>query len=164
VEYEKLAFVARAVLHESSPRVMAVLDPVLVTISNLSDLVDESVDSGPRFSPAAKEGASPEIECTVPDFPHDVTRGCHSLRTADKVYINRSDCSLVKDSDFFGMMEGQVVGLKYIGKVRVDNIQQNAEGDITNINVTAIAPSDPTRPKSTIQWVPFENSIPATVS
>jgi hypothetical protein len=80
------------------------------------------------------------------------------------VYINRSDCSLVKDSDFFGMMEGQVVGLKYIGKVRVDNIQQNAEGDITNINVTAIAPSDPTRPKSTIQWVPFENSIPATVS
>lgn len=162
VEYEKLAFIARSALHESSPRVMAVLDPVLVTISNLSVLVDSSVAAAPKLSSSAVEGA-PELECTVPNFPHDTSRGSHSLLMTDKVYINRSDCSAEPKEDFFGMMVGQVVGLKYAGKVRVDAVKQDADGKVTRVVVTAISPAEPTRPKSTIQWVPFENSIPSTV-
>lgn len=80
------------------------------------------------------------------------------------MYINRSDCSLAtNDSNFYGMMAGQVVGLKYVGKVRVDSLQQDAEGRVSSILVTALSPSDPVKPKSTIQWVPFEDSVPVTV-
>ena len=89
---------------------------------------------------------------------------CSALLAAAQVYINRCDCSLATaDSNFYGMMAGQVVGLKYIGKVRVESLQVDAEGKVTNILVTALPPSDPVRPKSTIQWVPFENSVPVTV-
>jgi hypothetical protein len=166
--------VARAVLHESSPRVMAVLEPVQVTITNLAALVDHSAASGPRFAPAKESSAQEQgqgqgqgqglVECSVPNFPHDPARGSHTVCATNQVFINRADCSLVQSSDFYGMMEGQVVGLKYLGKVRVDSMQQDEEGGVTNIFVTALPPSDPAKPKSTIQWVPFENSVPATVS
>ena len=95
MEYEKLAFVARSVLHESSPRVMAVLDPVQVTISNLAALMeakpgaegqqDATASFSLRLTEAAKEGSLAEVECCVPDFPHDPSRGTHALRCSDKV-------------------------------------------------------------------------------
>ena len=163
VEYERLAFVARGILNDSSPRVMAVLDPVVVKIHNFAAFVDESSSSGPRFTSDPKEGAPDEVECTIPNFPHIVDRGNHTLRASSRVYINKSDSSLEKNDDFFGMMEGQVVGLKYLGKVMVDSIKADCDNNVVEIAVTAIAPSDSRRPKSTIQWVPFENSIPATV-
>lgn len=56
------------------------------------------------------------------------------------------------------------MGLKYVGKVHVDSLQVDAEGKVSHIHVTALPPSDPVKPKSTIQWVPFENSVPVTVS
>ncbi len=74
---------------------MAVLDPVLVTINNLTAFVEGS--SGPQLSAAAKEGASSEVEVSVPNFPHDPTRGSHTIRITEKAFINRSDCSLVKN-------------------------------------------------------------------
>lgn len=107
---------------------------------------------------------SVKVECTVPDFPHDASRGSHTLSTSTKVYVDRSDVSVVHDSDFFGMMAGQVVGLKYLGKVLVEAIEQDNEGNVSHIRVAAVPPSDATKPKSTIQWVPFATSVPATVS
>lgn len=99
MEYEKLAFVARAVLHESSPRVMAVLDPVQVTIASFSSLLEghqEGEKEGKASASAslslrlakAKEGSDakcPQVECSVPDFPHDPSRGSHTVRCSDKV-------------------------------------------------------------------------------
>jgi hypothetical protein len=78
-------FSARGVLHEKSPRVMAVLDPVLVVISNFDEVAGESASAG-------------VVEWDVPDFPHDPERGSHKVQMASTVYVDRSDVRLQDSS------------------------------------------------------------------
>ena len=59
---------ARAALHESSPRLMAVLDPLPVLLAR---------DSFAQIS--------------VPDFPFDPSRGAHAVTLGNEVYIERAD-------------------------------------------------------------------------
>ena len=75
-------------LHEKSPRVMAVLDPVLVVIANLLDVAgaDAVVSEG---------GAAGVVQWEAPDFPHDPARGTHFVQMVSTVYIDRSDIRLV---------------------------------------------------------------------
>ena len=64
---------ARGCLHETSPRIMAVLQPVKVVISNLKTVM----------------GDAPELQ--VPDFPFDPSRGSHSIVMTCEVFVDASD-------------------------------------------------------------------------
>lgn len=72
MHYERLDAIARSVLHDSSPRLMAVLEPLLLIISK---------DSFGLLS--------------VPDFPFDLSRGTHSVAMGSEVYIDRQDFRMV---------------------------------------------------------------------
>lgn len=60
---------------------MAVLDPVLVVISNFDEVAGESATGG-------------VVQWEVPDFPHDPERGSHRVEMASTVYVDRSDVRL----------------------------------------------------------------------
>lgn len=65
---------------------MAVLDPILLIISGLSEAVGKAVSN------------EDPIVWDVPDFPFDPSRGTHTVPMTDRIYVDRSDVRLV-DSD-----------------------------------------------------------------
>lgn len=68
----------RDVLNVTAPRVMAVLSPVRVTISNYSA-------DGPRI-------------VKVPNFPTEPEKGYHEITFDDTIYIEASDFKEVNES------------------------------------------------------------------
>jgi len=77
-------------------RTLAVLDPVLVNITNMKD--DEvRVIEAADFPALGKESST------------------HKIEGRNKVYVERSDVLHVAHKDFFGMAPDTLVGLKYFG-------------------------------------------------
>eukprot|EP00604_Paraphysomonas_vestita_P003143 CAMPEP_0174820862 /NCGR_PEP_ID=MMETSP1107-20130205/4962_1 /TAXON_ID=36770 /ORGANISM="Paraphysomonas vestita, Strain GFlagA" /LENGTH=619 /DNA_ID=CAMNT_0016037017 /DNA_START=191 /DNA_END=2050 /DNA_ORIENTATION=+ len=151
VEYDRLAAVARNILHESSPRVMAVLDPILLIISGLSEAVGKAVSN------------EDPIVWDVPDFPFDPSRGTHTVPMTDRIYVDRSDVRLVDSDDFFGFAPNKIVGLKYACRVRVTSIETDSNDNIIQVLVEALPLNSTDKPKSTVQWVPSHLNVPAEV-
>lgn len=148
VQYERLASIARAQLHDTTPRVMGVVYPLKVVIS------------GRDFSNAAAN------TFTVPDFPFDVTRGTHTVTAESYVYIDRSDFRLEDSEDYFGLAPGKVVGLKYAFRIRCDSVETNkSTGEPILLRCTALPDSDAPedKPKGTIQWVPASTAVKVEV-
>jgi len=108
VQYERLAATARNVLHETSPRVMAVLDPILVVLSGVPDDASEPI--------------------TVPDFPFDPSRGSHTVDLGSRVYIDQSDFREVDSEDYFGLAPNKAVTLKYAHKIHCDTVEKDDSG------------------------------------
>jgi len=142
VQYERLAATARNVLHETSPRVMAVLDPILVVLSGVPDDASEPI--------------------TVPDFPFDPSRGSHTVDLGSRVYIDQSDFREVDSEDYFGLAPNKAVTLKYAHKIHCDTVEKDDSGRVVRL-LCSVLPSDAPAPKGTIQWVPFANAVPAEV-
>lgn len=77
-------------------RTLAVINPVLVKITNM------------------KEGEVIPIE--APDFPRLGDKSpLHKLSGMNQVYIERDDVLHMAHKDFFGMAPGTLCGLKYFG-------------------------------------------------
>jgi glutaminyl-tRNA synthetase len=146
VQYERLNAHARNGLHETSPRVMAVLQPLKLVISG-RDLAGDAAN------------------ITVPDFPFDPTRGSHVLRIENEVYIDRSDFRLEDSEDYFGLAPGKVVGLKYAFRVRCESVETNGSGAPVLLRCVALPDSDlaEDKPKGSIQWVPASTAVPIEV-
>ena len=111
VEVQKLHYWGRWDLNNTSPRVMAVLDPVLLVVTNWEE--------------ERKKGSFPLVlEKMAQAFPQDgesFERGQRTLRFDGSagIYIERSDFrndAGVKKS-FFGLAPGKCVRLKYIGLI-----------------------------------------------
>eukprot|EP00605_Chrysophyceae_sp_TOSAG23-4_P001647 GSChrysophyteH1.ASY1.ANO1.1808.1 assembled CDS len=97
---------ARTVLHETSPRIMGVVEPIKV-VTHLD----------------------------VPNFPFDVTRGTHPVPlptpNADgnvELYIDNGDFRMVDDPDFFGLAPNKMVGLRYYARIFCESVDCNADG------------------------------------
>jgi len=139
IQYEKLQSWARQILHDVAVRAMAVLEPVKVVITNLTE----------------------PIELDVPNFPFAPERGSHKVTITPTVYINSSDFKTEKSDDYFGLTPDGDVLLKYAFPVHCNEIQYDENGQLTTIFVTAdFAKSF--KPKGTIQWVP-EGSLECEV-
>jgi len=143
VQYERLNAFARNGLHETSPRAMAVLQPLKVEISG-RDL----------------SGAAGDI--TIPNFPFDPTRGSHTVRIENTVFIDKADFRTEDSEDYFGLAPGKVVGLKYAFRVRCESVETNAAGEVVLVRVVALPDSElaEDKPKGSIQWVPASSAVP----
>lgn len=62
---------------------MAVLDPVLLVISGLTEATDKTVS------------VENPILWDVPDFPFAPDRGSHTVPMTDRIFIDRSDVRVV---------------------------------------------------------------------
>lgn len=102
----------RKVLDVTAPRTMAIIDPVLLEITNFEKV--EMLD--------------------VPNFPKDDTKGKHTVMTSKTIYVDRSDVRVEDSPKFYGIAPGKRVGLKYSHIVKITGVHK--EGDKI-IKVTA---------------------------
>jgi glutaminyl-tRNA synthetase len=151
VQYERLEHVARLALHETSPRVMVVLRPIKIVLTNFETIFD---GSGPdRISSTLSVG----------DFPFDLSRGSHDLTISRDIYIDAADFRVNDSPDYFGLAPGKAVYLKYIGLRivcdKVDYIDAAGQEPVLLHCSLLSADAPGTKPKGTVHWVPALEAV-----
>ncbi|XP_007888596.2 glutamine--tRNA ligase [Callorhinchus milii] len=124
----------RDVLNDVAPRIMAVTEPLKVTITNFP--FDEPV------------------EVTVPNFPADESKGSHKVLMSTTIYIEQSDFREVMEKGYKRLTPEQPVGLRHAGYViSVHNLIRNKNGKLVELEVTCQKSEAGEKPKAFIHWV-----------
>eukprot|EP01038_Epipyxis_sp_PR26KG_P011521 gene11521-15434_t len=147
VQYERLDAIARTVLSASSPRVMAVLDPLKLIISNRLSLLN---------------GKKEDI--IISDYHLNESKGSHIVSIEEVVFIDRSDFRMEDSEDYYGLAPNKAVGLKYAFRVRCVKVETDIiTGEPLVLFCEALPDEDETKVKTSIQWVPLSTSVPLEV-
>lgn len=135
VDPQMLEASARDVLNVTSPRAMAVLNPLKVNIVNWQDSFPTRI--------------------TVPDFPTDPTKSTtHEVPFGATLFIDREDFRESADKNFKRFATNQPVGLKHVGMVLyVVNVVKTTDGSIDQLDVNCERLTDKNKPKGFIQWI-----------
>ncbi len=142
VDIGKLEYCVRDDLNHRAPRTMAVLDPLEMTLTNVSEGHVEMLDA--------------------PLWPDDVPRdGSRMLPFPRTVYIERADFSEDPPKGFKRLSPGASVRLRHATIIRCDEVERDADGRVVRLLCTA-APADAT-PRGVIHWVPAAASVEAEV-
>lgn len=143
VQIERLAAVARGVLHDSSPRVMGLLSPLLVRLL----------------------GPLPAQQVTVADFPFDPSRGSHAVPLEEFIFIDRADFRLEDSEDYYGLAPHKTVGLKYACRIHCESVELDTSGAPAMLVCRVLAEGDSPedKPKGSIQWVPKTSAVKVEV-
>jgi len=148
VDIAQLEFSIRDDLNTKVPRVMCVMKPLKVTITNY-------------------EG-SEEIEASY--YPHDVPKeGSRKLPFSKEIYIDQSDFSEAPEKGYFRLTPEQPVRLKYAYIITCKEVIKDAEGNIVEIKAEyhpdSKSGSDTSgiKVKSAIQWVEANSAKPIEV-
>lgn len=168
IEMEKLYHTARLSLGATTRRAMAVLEPILVTISNWDDkaaVVGDSKDSPTNNDNGSGDGLTFEVQ----NSPTDPTLGCHPITLERALYIDASDFRIVDSDDYFGLAPNKAVGLKYYGGNLTCHEVVMAEPDgkdgdaVNELKCTLDHSTGRVKPKTYIGWVPAVSAIPCEV-
>ncbi|HEY0673164.1 MAG TPA: glutamine--tRNA ligase/YqeY domain fusion protein [Longimicrobiales bacterium] len=150
VDIAKLEFAIRDDLNQKVRRVLAVLNPLRVVITNYP------------------ESGVEEIE--APYYPHDVPlTGSRKLPFSRELYIDRDDFMEAPSKGFFRLAPGREVRLRYAYIIRCDDVVKNDAGEVIELRCSY----DPeTRGgaaragravKGTIHWVSAAHAVPCEV-
>ena len=138
VDVSQLEFCIRDDLNTKAPRVMAVLDPIKVTIENYN--------------------GSEEID--APYFPHDIPKeGSRKIPFSNVVFIEREDFSENPVKGYNRLTLDQSVRLRHAYIITCKEVIKDASGNIVEIkaeyNPNSKSGSDTSgiKVKSAIQWV-----------
>lgn len=138
VDVSQLEFCIRDDLNTKAPRVMAVLDPIKVTIENYN--------------------GSEEID--APYFPHDIPKeGSRKISFSNVVFIEREDFSENPVKGYNRLTLEQPVRLRHAYIITCKEVIKDASGNIVEIkaqyNPNSKSGSDTSgiKVKSAIQWV-----------
>ena len=149
IEYALLESCVRTSLNASSARVMGVLDPVKLVITNYP------------------EGQEEILEAI--NNPEDETMGSRKIPFSRNLYIERDDFMEDAPKKYFRMSPGRCVRLKNAFIVECQEAIKDAEGNITEIHCTYFKDSKSgqdtsgIKAKGTIHWVSIEHAIQAEV-
>ena len=138
VDVSQLEFCIRDDLNTKAPRVMAVLDPIKVTIENYTGSED----------------------IVAPYFPHDIPKeGSRKIPFSNVVYIEREDFSENPVKGYNRLTLEQPVRLRHAYIITCKEVIKDASGNIVEIkaeyNPNSKSGSDTSgiKVKSAIQWV-----------
>ncbi|XP_053576782.1 glutamine--tRNA ligase [Bombina bombina] len=124
----------REVLNDTAPRVMAVLEPLKVTITNFPE--------------------QKAIDVTVPNFPANESKGFHTVPFTSTVYIEQTDFKEVMEKGYKRLTPDQPVGLRHAGYViSVKNVVKDESGKVIELEVTCVRSDASDKPKAFIHWV-----------
>uniref|UniRef100_A0AAY4DCQ9 Glutamine--tRNA ligase n=1 Tax=Denticeps clupeoides TaxID=299321 RepID=A0AAY4DCQ9_9TELE len=124
----------RDVLNEEAPRVMAVLEPLKVTITNLP--------------PDTKK------EVRVPNFPLNEEKGSHVVPFSTTIYIEQSDFREVMEKGYKRLTPEQPVGLRHAGYIiSVQRVIKDSGGRVVELEVTCSGTESTEKPRGFIHWV-----------
>jgi len=136
-------------LNENAPRVMAVLDPVKVVLTNY---------------PA---GESEILE--APSHPQKPEMGCRSVPLGREIWIERGDFMEDPPRKFFRLRPGGEVRLRNAFIVKCTGFSKDSEGNITEIQCEydpesrSGLPGASRKVKGTIHWVCVDNGVSAEI-
>ncbi len=133
-------------LNEKAPRVLAVLDPLVLELSNLPQGEAVTLDA--------------------PYWPHDVPReGSRSLPLTREVVIEREDFAASPLPGFRRLAPGRAVRLRHGPVVRVDEVVTDDAGNVTRLRCHAFLGEMGQAPEgvkvwSTVHWVSRVRGVP----
>jgi glutaminyl-tRNA synthetase len=151
VDVEKLEFTIRDHLNRVAPRVMCVLRPLKVVVTNYPEGQEEWLDA--------------------PYFPRDIDLpGSRPVPFSRELWIERDDFSDDPPEGFYRMAPGREVRLRYGYVVRCDDAVRDPEtGDVVEVRCTydpetrGGSTPDRRRIPGTIHWLSAAHALPAEV-
>jgi glutaminyl-tRNA synthetase len=150
VDIGKLEYAIRDDLNRKAPRVLCVLDPLRVTLTNYPE-----------------DGAA---ELDAPYYPHDVPlEGSRQLPFGRTLYIERDDFQADPPKGFHRLRPGGEVRLRYAYIIRCDEVVKDARGVVVELRCSYDPETrggttpDGRSVKGTIHWVSAEHSLPCEV-
>ena len=150
VDFALLEHVLREDLNLRSPRVLAVLRPLEVVLTNWPEGEVEELDA--------------------PSWPADVARpGSRSLPFSGVIHIDRDDFMVDPPRDWHRLAPGREVRLRHAYVIRCDEVVKDAgTGEITQLRCSVDRTTrgqDPTgrKVKGTLQWVSAAHALTAEV-
>ena len=151
IDVSLLEFCLREDLNKTAPRVMAVLDPVKVVISNYAEGKEELLDAE--------------------NNQEDESAGYRKVPFSREIYIEREDFLEEAPAKFFRLSIGREVRLKNAYIIKGDSVVKDAQGNITEIHVTYDSDSrsgsgseaSQRKVAGTLHWVSIQHAIPAEV-
>lgn len=142
VEIGILEAAIRDDLNLRSPRVMAVINPLKVVLSN--------------YPPDQTEWLE------APYWPHDVpNEGSRKVPFTREIYIEQDDFMTEPTKGFRRLSLGAKVRLRYAYVIRCDEVIQDAQGRITELRASYLPDHDSTDVKGIVHWVSAQASLPA---
>ena len=151
VDLAKLEYTIRDQLNKTAPRVMGVLRPLKVVITNYPD------------------GEGEELE--APSYPHDVPlEGSRMVPFSRDLYIERKDFRENPTKEFFGLAPGREVRLRYAYFIRCEDVVKDPKtGDVVELRCTYDPATkggdaaDGRKVKGTLHWVSAAQALPVEV-
>src|SRR5215211_3266573 len=148
IELATFEHAVRNDLNMRVPRVLCVLKPLKVVLTNYP------------------EGAEEELEASY--YPHDVPKtGSRTVPFSREIWIDRDDFMENPPKKFFRLAPGREVRLRYAYFITCTEVVKDNAGNVIELRCTydpatrgGNAP-DGRRPKATIHWVSAANSLPA---
>ncbi len=149
IDFALLQHCLREELNKSSPRVMAVLNPLKVVIENYPEGKVEYLDAI--------------------NNPEDTAAGSRQIPFSREIYIERDDFMEEAPKKFFRLAPGREVRLRYAYFITCTSVIKDSADNITELRCTydpatrgGDAP-DGRKVKSTLHWVCAKNAIGAEV-
>lgn len=149
VDYSLLEFCIREYLNAHTPRVMAVLKPLKVVITNYP------------------EGQSEEFD--MPYHPEDPAFGSRTVPFSRELYIDQDDFRLEAPKKYHRLAPGMEVRLRYAYYITCQNVVMAADGSIAEVHCTydpatrGGSSPDGRKVKGTIHWVSAAHALPVEV-
>ncbi|MCB0282102.1 MAG: glutamine--tRNA ligase/YqeY domain fusion protein [Calditrichae bacterium] len=149
VDFAQLEHSIRDDLNKQSQRVMAVLDPVKVVITNYPDDKTEMVDAV--------------------NNPEDESMGTRQVPFCKEIYIEKDDFMEDPPKKYFRLSPGQEVRLKHAYYVTCTNVVKDDRGEIVEIHCTYDPKTrggwsdDGRKVKGTLHWVSVQHALDAEI-
>jgi glutaminyl-tRNA synthetase len=142
IEVSLLEFCIREDLNYSAPRVMAVLDPVKVVITNYPE---------------------DKVEWLVAENnQEDDNAGFRKVPFSKELYIEKADFKEEASNQFFRLKLGGEVRLKNAYIIKAESVVKDTEGHITEVHCTYTTDTEK-KVKGTLHWVSIQHAIKAEV-
>ncbi|MDM1497595.1 glutamine--tRNA ligase/YqeY domain fusion protein [Myroides odoratimimus] len=151
IDVSLLEFCIREDLNKIAPRVMAVLDPVKLVITNYPEGQEEWLDAE--------------------NNPEEEVMTFRKVPFSKELYIEREDFKEEANSKFFRLTLGKEVRLKNAYIIKGESVVKDENGNITEIHATYDADSrsgsgseaSKRKVKGTIHWVSVPHAVEAEV-
>jgi len=150
VDMPLLEMCVREDLNRSAPRVMAVLRPLKVVISNYP------------------EGKVEEFDAV--NNPEDASAGTRKVPFSRELWIERDDFMENPPSKFYRLSPGREVRLRYAYFIKCEEVVKDAAGNVVELRCTydpatrgGETPPDGRKVKATLHWVSAGQAIDAEV-
>ncbi len=155
-EYASLDAALREDLEDKTARVMVVLDPLKLKITNWREVFGSAVH---------------RVPCTAPSHPGNIAMGQRQFGMGQEVWVERDDFAKVPPKGFHRLYPGNRVRLKYGYIVECTGCEEDADGNVTAVLAKLLpdtrsgtAGAEGVKVKGTITWVATFDAVPATVN